>query len=250
MKVVFHERYKEVYAADPAAAAGRLDLMVEELAGTYPFIEPAPATDDDVLLVHSSGHLERVKNRPHTYEVALLAAGGAILASELAMQGEMAFGLIRPPGHHASPDSSWGFCWFNNIAIAVERLRRRGIISKALIIDIDLHYGDGTASIFAGVPGVTYHHVEGISRERFLRDLELTCRGEFDLVAISAGFDRHEADWGRLLKTEDYAAAGKIIGTFARQKCRGRVFAVLEGGYNSDVLGKNARALLRGLEEE
>ncbi|MDQ0286927.1 acetoin utilization deacetylase AcuC-like enzyme [Desulfofundulus luciae] len=249
MKVVFHERYKEVYASDPAAAAGRLDPMVEELAQSFPFVEPRPATDDDVLLVHTPGHLERVKKRPHTYEVALLAVGGAILASDLAMRGEKAFGLLRPPGHHASPDSSWGFCWFNNIAVAVERLRRRGLITRALIIDIDLHYGDGTANIFAGVPEVTYHHVEGISRERFLRDLELTCRGEFDLVAISAGFDRHEADWGRLLKTEDYEAAGKIIGTFARQKCRGRVFAVLEGGYNSDVLGKNALALLKGLEQ-
>lgn len=250
MKMVFHERYKEVYASDPAAAAGRLDLMVEELAQSFPFVEPRPATEDDVLLVHTRRHLERIKQRPHTYEIALLAAGGAILASELAMQGEMAFGLIRPPGHHASPDSSWGFCWFNNIAIAVERLRRRGEINRALIIDIDLHYGDGTANIFARVPEVVYHHVEGLSRERFLRDLELTCRGDFDLVAVSAGFDRHEADWGRLLKTEDYEIAGKIIGTFAREKCRGRVFAVLEGGYNSDVLGKNANALLRGLEQE
>lgn len=251
MKVVFHLRYHEVYASDPAAAPGRLEQIAAVLAAHFPFVEPQPATEEDVLLVHTKRHLEWVKQRPHTYELALLAAGGAILASQLAMQGERAFGLIRPPGHHASPDSSWGFCWFNNVAIAVEKLRHAKAIEKALIIDIDLHYGDGTANIFAHVPEVVYHHVKGMSRQDFLHDLEdfLSRQGDADLVAVSAGFDRHEHDWGRILKTEDYRTAGRMIGTFAAQHCRGKVFAVLEGGYNSDTLGESALALLEGLEE-
>lgn len=251
MKVVFHPRYHEVYASDPAAAPGRLEPAAELLATRFPFVEPCPAAEEDVLLVHTARHLAWVKQRPHTFELALLAAGGAIMASRLAVQGEKAFALIRPPGHHASPDSSWGFCWFNNVAVAVEKLRRGGDIVRAVIIDIDLHYGDGTANIFASVPEVVYHHVKGMGRQDFLRDLEdfLSRQGDADLVAVSAGFDRHEYDWGHMLKTEDYRRVGKVVGAFATACSRGRVFAVLEGGYNSDTLGEAALALLEGLEE-
>ncbi len=249
MKVVFHERYKEVYASDPAAAYGRMESIVKELKGRYVFVEPAPASEDDLQLVHHLEHIERVKQRGPLYEAALLAAGGAILASELAMEGESAFGLIRPPGHHASPGSSWGFCWFNNVAIAVEKLRAAGRIKKAIVVDFDLHYGDGTANIFARVPEVAYHHVEGYTRQVFLDDLKefLEARQDCDLVAVSAGFDRHERDWGGLLKTEDYETIGRILRDYAARTCRGRVFAVLEGGYNHDVLGENVRAFLDGL---
>jgi len=66
------------------------------------------------------------------------------MAAELAIEGKPSFGLIRPPGHHASPDSCWGFCYFNNIAIAIRRLIDEGRVKKALIIDFDLHFGDGT----------------------------------------------------------------------------------------------------------
>ncbi|MEW5897697.1 MAG: histone deacetylase family protein [Bacillota bacterium] len=249
MKVVFHERYKEVYASDPAAAYGRMDCIVAELQGEFTFTVPIPAREDDVKLVHQAGHIERVKQRGQIYEMALLAAGGGILAAELAMGGESAFGLVRPPGHHASPGSSWGFCWFNNVAIAVEKLRAAGRIKKALIVDFDLHYGDGTANIFAKVPEVVYHHVEGHNRQVFLDDLKefLDVQAGCDLVAVSAGFDRHERDWGGLLTTEDYTAIGKILRDYAAAVCGGRLFAVLEGGYNHDVLGKNVKAFLNGI---
>ena len=250
MYVVYHERYEEVYASDPAAAPGRIECIKNELEGSFQFVDPALASEADLRLVHSQSHIDWVKQQGLTYEIAVLAVGGALKASELAMQGEPAFGLIRPPGHHASPDSSWGFCYFNNVAIAVEKLRRKSVVKEALVVDIDLHYGDGTANFFAAVPEIVYHHVEGVSGESFMGDLErfLASQKGTGIVAVSAGFDRHKLDWGSLLTTEDYTSIGKTIKKYADEKCGGRVFAVLEGGYNHSVLGKNVKALLMGLE--
>mgnify|MGYP001057667851 CR=1 FL=1 len=115
-----------------------------------------------------------------TYEIALLAAGGAIKAAKLAMSGEPAFGLIRPPGHHASRDRSWGFCFFNNIAISIARLREEGDVRKAVILDIDLHFGDGTASVFHGMPEVVYFHPEARDRREFVDNI--SCLLGMDLV--------------------------------------------------------------------
>ncbi|MDH5447667.1 MAG: histone deacetylase family protein [Candidatus Bathyarchaeota archaeon] len=250
MYVVYHERYEEVYTSDPAASPGRIECIKSELEDSFQFVEPTLVSESDLRLVHSQSHIDWVKQRGLLYEIAVLAVGGALKASKLAMRGEPAFGLIRPPGHHASPDSCWGFCYFNNVAIAVEKLRREGVVKKALIVDIDLHYGDGTANFFASVPEVVYHHVGSVDRESFLSDLECFFASQKDsgIVAVSAGFDRHELDWGGLLRTEDYATIGKTAREYADEKCGGRVFAVLEGGYNHSVLGKNVKALLLGLE--
>ena len=244
MHVVYHPRFTEVYDADPAAARGRIEAVLEELQDRYPFVEPEPATEADILLVHLPEHLERVKRRPDIYEMALLAAGGAIKAAELAVQGEPAFGLIRPPGHHAGPNSCWGFCWFNNVAIAVEKLRKQGHIKKAFVIDFDLHYGDGTAKIFSNNPDVDYCHLSGQMRESVIRQLKvcLERNSDAELIAVSAGFDNHEADWGGLLKTEDYTTIASMVKTR-----KVPVFGVLEGGYNHRVLGKNVVAFLAGL---
>lgn len=250
MKVVYHNRYREVYSSDPASAPGRIESIYEELKDHFEFVEPKPASQEDILLVHSRGHVDSIRAHFLTYEIALLAVGGAIKASEIAMQGEPAFGLIRPPGHHASRDSSWGFCYFNNVAVAVERLHSEDRIKKVIIVDIDLHYGDGTANIFASSPYVTYFHPEAGDRQAYLDELERFTSSKhepFDVLAISAGFDRHEQDWGGLLKTEDYHTIGKMMKEFAQKQCYGRRFAVLEGGYNHAVLGKNVRSLLDGL---
>src|SRR4030042_6462968 len=128
MKVIFHPRFYEVYTGDPAAAPGRMEAIVKELKGRIEFIEPEPASERDVERVHGRSHIQSVKQEELVYEIGLLAAGGAILAAQRAFEGQPSFGLIRPPGHHASPHSCWGFCYFNNIALAIQQLIGQGKI--------------------------------------------------------------------------------------------------------------------------
>jgi acetoin utilization deacetylase AcuC-like enzyme len=247
MKVIFHEKFNEVYDRDPAAREGRLECIVDELEDSYQFVKPLPARQSDLLLIHGQGQLDHVRSQgEHLYEIAALSAGGAIKAAELAANGEPAFALIRPPGHHASRDFCWGYCWFNNVAIAVEKLRSEKLVSKVLIVDIDLHLGDGTRNIFAQVPEVVYYHLDSLEGLAQCLKNNRDC----DLVALSAGFDRHIEDWGKTLKTEDFAEIGKMIASYACDFCGGRYFAVLEGGYNQHVLGDNVKAMLHGLDRK
>ena len=109
-----------------------------------------------------------------SFNVALLAAGGAITAVDLVMARKFrnAFALVRPPGHHASPDSHWGFCYFNNIAIAVKKLLKERKVKRVLIIDFDLHFGDGTYNSFTEYRNVTYHHPEASTSDSFIKNLK------------------------------------------------------------------------------
>ncbi len=136
------------------------------------------------------------------------------------------------------------------MAISVKKLLTEGKIERALILDIDLHYGDGTANIFKASREVSYFHPEGYSREEFMKTLsrQLDTAGNYDIIAISAGFDRHERDWGGMLKTDDYRKIGELVKAHSVQKCNGRRYGLLEGGYNHNVLGENVRALLEGLK--
>jgi acetoin utilization deacetylase AcuC-like enzyme len=113
----------------------------------YEFVEPSPATQEDIRTVHGLQHIELVQSNG-LYDIAALATGGAIAAAQLALSSEPVFALVRPPGHHASANRAWGMCFFNNMAIAVQKIRPKA--RHVLIIDIDLHYGNGTASIFRG----------------------------------------------------------------------------------------------------
>jgi acetoin utilization deacetylase AcuC-like enzyme len=148
VKIVYSKKYEERYPANPVENPDRVRLPAIELrkAG-YEFIEPEPCSLADISRVHGKEHIDRVRGSGH-FEAASIAASGAIRAAELAMQGEPAFALVRPPGHHAAANRAWGMCYFNNMAIAVKRIRPRA--QKVLIIDIDLHFGDGTVSIFRG----------------------------------------------------------------------------------------------------
>jgi acetoin utilization deacetylase AcuC-like enzyme len=246
--IIFHEKYYRVYSYDPAANSGRMESITQELKD-YNFIKPDPATDEDILLVHTENHLRRVKNdRENIYDIALLAVGGAILASEYALNYKPTFALIRPPGHHASPDGYWGFCYFNNIAIAIKKLLFDQKIEKAAIIDFDLHFGDGTNNTFSSNPNVSYYSGEGHNSEQFINNLKYALEDlpEIDILGVSAGFDRGIDDWGGLLSFEDYNNIGKILKGYAKNNCHGRRFAVLEGGYNHKVLGKNVLSFIQG----
>jgi acetoin utilization deacetylase AcuC-like enzyme len=249
MKVVYHRRYEEVYSQDPAAEAGRMESIYDELCGQFRFIEPMSVDEEKLRVVHTQGHIDSIKKR-ELYDNALLAVGGAIRASEIAMEGEPSFGLIRPPGHHASSSGCWGFCFFNNIAISIEKLRRTGEMKKACIVDIDLHYGDGTANIFASKSGVSYYHMSAGGREQQLGNLSdyFSSEKSCQVLAVSAGFDRHEKDWGGTLKTRDYEEIGRMMRDYAERRCDGRRYAVLEGGYDHQVLGKNVKAFLEGMK--
>ena len=211
-------------------------------------VQAIPATEEQIAAVHTRSHIESVK-RQRVYEVAALAAGGSIMAAEIGRK-EPCFGLIRPPGHHASSDSAWGFCYFNNMAIAVAHLKERGKINTAYVLDIDLHFGDGNVNILGGKKKVTVHNVSAGSREAYMQEVRNEMeRCEADIIGISAGFDNHEDDWGGTLKTADYLEIGRLVREAAARQKRG-FFAILEGGYNHSVLGQNAMAFMEGLSGE
>jgi acetoin utilization deacetylase AcuC-like enzyme len=249
MNIVYHEKFLTPYPTAGVENPGRINVIYEALAPHFAFLTPEPAAPEDLLLVHTPRLLQAMTRQPDVYEVALLAVGSAILTADTALAGEPAFGLLRPPGHHASPDSHWGFCFFNNMAIAVERLRRQGLIERALILDIDLHFGDGTDRFFAQIPAVEVINIESSHREQFLLEVRQALersRG-FDLIGVSAGFDTYVKDWGGILQTDDYRQIGDWVKQAALSQCQGRRFALLEGGYYLPDLGKNCLAFLSGL---
>jgi acetoin utilization deacetylase AcuC-like enzyme len=246
MKVVFHEFFHHTYTSDPAAAHGRLEGIVEAIPKDVPFVTAEPATDQQLAAVHTPGQIEDVK-REGLYEIAALAAGGAIQTARIGLV-EPAFGIIRPPGHHASADSCWGFCYFNNMAVALKALRDAQLIASALVLDIDLHYGDGTVNILGDEDWVTVYNPASQRRQGYLAEVaDLLSDVNVDLIGVSAGFDYHVDDWGGLLTTADYQAIGALVRQAANAS-RAGYFALLEGGYNHSVLGPNVAALLHGFK--
>lgn len=245
MKVVFHEDFYDVYTNDPAAEPGRIEAVVEAIEDYVEFVTARPADDADIARVHTEDHIISVHNEG-LFHISSLAAGGAVQAAEIGLS-EPCFGLIRPPGHHASAGSSWGFCYFNNMAIALESLYHQGKIETAFVLDFDMHYGDGNVSILEERGYVTLMNPSSYDREIYLdtvsRELK-SCRA--DIIGISAGFDNHVDDWGGVLLTEDYYEMGQMVRT-AADSAGGGCFAILEGGYNHNVIGRNALALIEGM---
>ena len=244
-KVVFHEDFYQVYTMDPAAEQGRMEAIVETIEPHVDFIAAEPATEEDLQAAHDNLHIESVKTRG-LYPIAALAAGGAVQASAIGLE-EPVFGLIRPPGHHASSSSCWGFCYFNNMAVALQKLKRTGRIRTAYILDIDLHYGDGTVHILGKSPWVSIHNVAAYDRKAYLAEVEREMdQCQADIIGLSAGFDNHERDWGGTLRTDDYREIGRRVRA-AAERSKGGCFAILEGGYNHLVLGHNVMALIEGM---
>lgn len=247
MKVYFHPTFYEIYTHDPAAAAGRVEAVVDALEGFATFVEPRPATESELLAAHDASHVRGVRAKG-LYHIAALAAGATVQAAETGLT-EPGFALVRPPGHHASRASAWGFCYFNNIAVALLSLKARGRIARAFVLDFDLHYGDGTVDILGDGSWVQILNPTANDRGRYLAEVGSALSAfEGDIIGVSAGFDHHIRDWGGLLTTEDYQEMGKTVRNAARRTGAG-CFGVLEGGYNAKVLGLNVRAFLEGMAE-
>ncbi|MFQ5793657.1 MAG: histone deacetylase family protein [Candidatus Bipolaricaulia bacterium] len=271
MKLIFSPRCLEFHQVGHPESPERIRAAYDDLAGKYLSLEPEPATEEDLLQVHSAELIDRVQrldfydpDNPrysNIYEYARLAVGGAILAAEVG-----GLSLMRPPGHHAGRNRVAGFCYFNNIAVAVRRL---GV--RTLILDIDGHHGDGTQEIFLGDAQVVYISLHrsplypgtglrsegncynypleaGCGDRRYLETLE-TALGVVDVdgieqIAISAGFDAYWKDplASLGLTTDGYRAIGRWAAELHRPW-----FAVLEGGYDVGSLGRNIDALIEGL---
>ncbi len=245
MTVYFNEACYAVYSSDPAASDGRMQSIVTALSPHADMCSFEPANHADLLAVHPQGHMDSIRSQG-LFGIAALAAGGAIQAAETGMQ-EPCFAIIRPPGHHASAASCWGFCFFNNMAISLMRLRSTGLIDTAFILDFDLHYGDGTANILEQKPWVELLNPDSGSRRAYLDQVQRTlATAKADVFAVSAGFDNHEKDWGGLLTTEDYGTMGKWVRA-AAERNNGGCYGILEGGYNHEVLGVNVLAFVEGM---
>ena len=248
----------------------------------YEFIAAQPCDEADILRVHTPRLLEEVRRGesgdPHTpaipgiFEHARLSAGAAIQAATLAWRGTPAFSLMRPPGHHACRDRLMGFCYFNNMAIALARLLQTGGGPKRVaIVDFDCHHGNGTEEIFRGcneVLCVSLHQSpaypgtglrpEGNALnfplppatdgprylETFDRALEAVRGFRPELLGVEAGFDAYKRDplTDMGLEIETFVEIGRRLAAL-----RLPMFALLEGGYSSR-LPKCVAAFLDGWE--
>ncbi|HUJ09269.1 MAG TPA: histone deacetylase [Verrucomicrobiae bacterium] len=256
----------------------------------HTWIVPGPCTDEDILRVHSSRLLTAVQTGSFAdadtpffseiFEIAKLSAGAAILASEHAVAGKTTFSLMRPPGHHAERNRIMGFCYFNNIAIAVARLLEQGKVKRAAILDFDCHHGNGTEDIVRGdkrvlfvslhqspcYPGtgsvtqgncVNYPLPPGTGPEQFLAALDQGIQRirQFrpEILAISAGFDAYKTDpiTHMGLEIDTFHDIGQRIADFTSPATAGAsalpCFAVLEGGYSRDF-ARCVDAFLTGWE--
>jgi acetoin utilization deacetylase AcuC-like enzyme len=249
VRLVYHDSYLTDYPTASCENPDRIRSIMSELLKKFPIVEPEPCDDDDILLCHSEGLLSMEKNDKNRFKVAKLAVGGAIKTIELAISGYISFGVIRPPGHHANPDHNWGFCFFNNMAIAIRKMKVEKKIKSAVILDIDLHFGDGTDTIFKADNDVHVLNIQSPTPDNFIDEVRSSLEeiGDTDIIGISAGFDQYKKDWGANLSTVDYRTIGSMASDFAREKAKDRIFGILEGGYYIPDLGRNALALIEGM---
>jgi acetoin utilization deacetylase AcuC-like enzyme len=286
-----------------ASTVGK-DLL--ELHGHVEQMEAGEASREDLLRVHTPAHVERVRAaclqaEKHERLVSLEAdtivssaswaaavgsAGTGIAAARAVAEGRIgaAFVAARPPGHHATPDRAMGFCLFNNVAVTARWLQASGHADRVLVVDWDVHHGNGTQDAFYDddtvfflslhqwphYPGTGSDREMGTGRgEGFTLNVPLPAgtpaeayRARFesaldvalarftpDFVLVSAGFDAMAGDpLGNLqLRPDDLHAMTRQVVAVAAEACSGHVVALLEGGYDMDNLGRGALAVVRGL---
>lgn len=266
------------------------------------FVTPRPATIEEVGTIHSPGYIDQVRAMSErgggyldldtvvsrqSYDAALMAAGGVITGvDEVKNDLDNAFALVRPPGHHALPNRGMGFCIFNNVAIGAKYAQKMGL-EKVLIVDWDVHHGNGTSAIFYDDRTVLYFsthqspHYPGTGRvkelgmdgaEGFTVNVPLpwgtgdsgylaafdeilkpvALEFDPDIVLVSAGQDPHQADplSGMNLTTEAFGSMASSVKEIADSCCEGRLVAALEGGYNLNALAESIVAILRAFKGE
>ena len=307
--LVYHESYLlhdpgEGHPESPARLKGIIEHLKETgvLSGLLR-IEPSPAPIKWITSVHTRQYVEHVREScenggycldsgdtgisVESYEVARLGVGGVLKAVDAVMDGEVqnAFCAIRPPGHHALSDRAMGFCIFNNVATATRYIQEKYGLPKVLIVDWDVHHGNGTQAAFYDDPSVLYFSIHrypfypgsGAEEERgegkglggninvplpadsgdreYVKALneELKPRAitfDPDFVIISAGFDAHKDDplGGMQVTAKGFAEMTRIVKEIAEACCGGRVISVLEGGYDLTGLSESVRAHISALE--
>jgi len=243
IKTIYSARFLTDYPTVDCENPDRVEFIHSKIKDIAEFIEPEPCALSDLTLCHSESLIKTVQHTREVYDTAILAAGGAMMDAETALR-EPCFALVRPPGHHAGHDFNGGFCFFNNMAIAVKNLLAHDTIESALIVDIDLHYGNGTHDIVRSDSRITFRNIDARSREGFFKDLEeaLSDGSSYDILGCSVGFDTFVRDWGGMLYGEDYHRLGSSL-----VSANPRLFCVLEGGYYVADLGTNTRFLLTGI---
>jgi acetoin utilization deacetylase AcuC-like enzyme len=277
-------------------------LTKDGVAGQLAKIKPRLATEEELCLCHTREYVRNTQREilagathlstgdtevsHQSWDAARLAVGGALNAVD-AVVGEKianAFCAVRPPGHHATPDCGMGFCVFNNVAVAARYAQRKHGLARALIVDWDVHHGNGTQDVFyddgsvyffsthqwplypgtgaaaekgtgAGI-GTTLNcpFATGAGRAEILGAFEtmlVPAADAFrpDIVFISAGFDSRIGDplGGFTLTDADFADLTRITLGIARKHGQGRLVSLLEGGYNLDGLASAALAHVKAL---